>query len=54
MLVLLADGGSVAVAAAAIGVVMVVPGLLGLVVPALADEHTRAAARVPALSRDPP
>jgi hypothetical protein len=38
---LLARGGSTAVTAAAMGLVIAVPGALGLVSPALADEHTR-------------
>jgi MFS family permease len=37
---LLAGGGSTALTATAIGLVIAVPGLLGLVSPALADEHT--------------
>jgi predicted MFS family arabinose efflux permease len=38
---LLARGGSTAVTAAAMGLVIAVPGVLGLLSPALADEHTR-------------
>jgi hypothetical protein len=38
---LLAGRGSTAVTAAAMGLVIAVPGALGLVSPALADEHTR-------------
>jgi ACR3 family arsenite efflux pump ArsB len=37
---LLARGTSTAATATAMGLVMAVPGLLGLVSPALADEHT--------------
>jgi predicted MFS family arabinose efflux permease len=40
--VLLAGGGSTAVTATAMGLVMAVPGVIGLVSPGLADEHTAA------------
>lgn len=47
---MLADGGAVVPAVLVMALVMAVPGALGLVTPALADEHTRAAAPAPVIA----
>jgi hypothetical protein len=44
---MLAGGGAIGPAVLVMTLVMAVPGVLGLVSPALADEHTRAAETVP-------
>jgi hypothetical protein len=47
---MLAGGGAIAPVVLVMTLVMAVPGALGLVTPALADEHTRAAETVPAIA----
>jgi MFS family permease len=47
---MLAGGGAIAPVVLVMTLAMAVPGALGLVTPALADEHTRAAETVPAIA----